>query len=264
MDKPAHRASSPWPSAIRKCARWEGNVATIGAAPESHPEFPGTMNLGLFCYRSSFDFSNVRLRVNDGRASELRKTPPLAAAQPFDLLANTKIPADVRLGNWRMVDGVLYTPPQENGITKAALYLSPDRPVSEEYDVELVVERKDAGGTGMVVGFVTGGRQATAMLDSYGGNPPRWGIDDIDGKNLRDGNPTNNPGLRLTLDQKKTVRIEVRRGGVRVFVEAEKVVDWQGRPEQLSTNFWNVEKKQSLFLGSQARFHIHKLTLTPR
>ena len=206
---------------------------------------------------------SVAAAANDGNASELRKTPAVAAAQPFDLLANIKIPADVRLGNWRMVDGVLYTPPQENGVIKAALYLSPDRPLPEEYDVELVVARKETSGTGMVFGFVMGGRQATTMLDSYS-NPPLWGIDDIDGKNLRAGNPTKNPGMRLPLDQRKTVRIEVRRGGVRVFVEAEKVVDWQGRPEQLSTNFWNVEKKQSLFLGSQARFHVHKLTLTPR
>ncbi len=203
----------------------------------------------------------VEVRVRNIEFRDLSQRA--AASGPFDLLANLKIPADVRLGNWRVVEGVLHTPPIENGINTAVLYLSPERPLPAEYDVELQVERQEPGGSGMVVGIVSGERQATVMMDSYG-STARWGIEDIDGLGLAKANPTTVSGRRLTLDQKKMVRIEVRRGGVRVFVEAEKVVDWQGRPEQLSTNFWNVEKKQSLFLGSQARFQIHKLLLTPR
>ena len=56
----------------------------------------------------------------------------------------------------------------------------------------------------MVVGFVMSGYQATAMIDSYGAASARWGIENIDGENLRnDLNPTKNLGLRLPPDVMK-------------------------------------------------------------
>jgi hypothetical protein len=193
-------------------------------------------------------------------------SPVAAVAGPatHDLLASIEIPRDVRDGNWRKENGVLVTSPQTNTPTPL-VYLTTPGPVPSEYDLDLDIERKEPGGTGMVVGFVMQGRQATAMIDSYGGGGTRWGIENIDGENLRaDLNPTKNVGQRLPQDQTKKVRIEVRRDGVAVFCDQEKVVDWKGRPEQLSTLFWKNDRPESLFLGSQALFHIHAIRMTPR
>ncbi|MGC3971575.1 MAG: DUF1080 domain-containing protein [Pirellulales bacterium] len=52
-------------------ARWEGDVATIGGPPESHPQFPGTQNVGLFCYRTSYEIIGYKLRVFDGTVRTL-------------------------------------------------------------------------------------------------------------------------------------------------------------------------------------------------
>ncbi|MCE9607620.1 MAG: DUF1080 domain-containing protein [Planctomycetia bacterium] len=207
-------------------------------------------------------FRNIVFRNLSGKGSVTTVAKPAAAAT-IDLLAAIEIPRDVVAGGWTKQGSVLVTPNNGGGNGQARLYLPTPGAVPAEYEVELVIERKMPGGTGMVLGFVSGGRQATAMMDSYNASG-RWGIELLDGEGLNnDRNPTKNLGSRLPLDQRKTVRVEVRSGGVKVFCDAEKVVDWQGRPDQLSTKFWDLPNKQSLFLGSHTPFHIHSIRLTP-
>jgi len=221
---------------------------------------PTRGRLGLQLYPTQVSFRNLRVRTLDGgRPGPPSPTPGGAV----DLLAAVDPAKDTRSGDWRKVNGVLHTPPQENGIATAVLYLPYPGRVPDEYDVELVIERKMLGGTGMVFGFVSGGYQATVMMDSYS-NPDRWGIENIDGDHLKGPlNTTANQGSRLPLNQRKTVLIQVRRTDVRVKLEGEQIVNWQGRPDQLSTNFWKVDKSDSLFVGSQARFAIHAIRMTP-
>ena len=196
--------------------------------------------------------------------SNASSTQTSANAAPFDLLAAIQIPRDVVAGNWQKQGTTLNTTGGPGiGTGHHRLYLPTPGPVPAEYDVELDIERKSNSGTGFVFGFVMDGKQATAMIDSYGPSD-HWGIDEIDGETLRGNvNPTKNVKRRLLLDKPTKVRIEVRTGGVRVFCADEKVVDWTGRPDQLSTSFWAVPNKQSLYLGSQSTFHIHSLLLTP-
>jgi len=192
-------------------------------------------------------------------------TTGAAAGPPIDLLAAIQIPRDVVAGGWQKQGAILSTTGGPNiGTGHNRLYLPTPGPVPAEYDLELDIERKSNSGTGFVVGFVMGGKQATAMIDSYGPSD-HWGIDEIDGETLRgNANPTKNVKRRLIIDQPTKVRLEIRKAGVRVFCAAENVVDWQGRPEQLSTTFWSVPNAQSLFLGSQSTFHIRSIKLTPR
>jgi serine/threonine protein kinase len=192
-------------------------------------------------------------------------TSAAPAGPPIDLLAAIQIPRDVVSGAWQKQGAMLSTTGGTNiGTGHHLLYLPTPGPVPAEYDFELEVERKSNAGTGMVVGFVMGGKQATAMIDSYGPSD-HWGIDEIDGETLRgNANPTKNVRRRLVLDRPTKVRVEVHKSGVRVFCAEEKVVDWQGLPEQLSTTFWKVPDPQALFLGSQSTFHIHSIRLTPR
>ncbi len=69
----------------QQVAEWQGDVAKIGGKYEFHPEFPGTMNLGLFCFRDSFEFSSFRLDVFEGSVKRLR---PDEASSPA-VIANT-------------------------------------------------------------------------------------------------------------------------------------------------------------------------------
>jgi hypothetical protein len=90
--------------------------------------------------------------------------------------------------------------------------------VPEEYDVEPVIERKTAGGTGMAFGFIMeAGKPRRCSIPTVAIR--RAGIDDVDSKNLRDGNPTNGPAP-AHVGPKAVHRVLPRR--LRVFVEAEK------------------------------------------
>ena len=210
---------------------------------------------------ASVRFRNIVFRDLSSGAG----TSAAPAGPPLDLLAAIQIPRDVVSGAWQKQGAMLSTTGGTNiGTGHHLLYLPTPGPVPAEYDFELEVERKSNSGTGMVVGFVMGGKQATAMIDSYGPSD-HWGIDEIDGETLRgNANPTKNVRRRLVLNRPTKVRVEVHKNGVRVFCAEEKVVDWQGLPEQLSTTFWKVPDPQALFLGSQSTFHIHSIRLTPR
>ena len=66
------------------------------------------------------------------------------------------------------------------------------------------------------------------------------------------------------LNQKVSVLMQVRQDGVRVLRNGKEIINWQGRPEQLS--LWDrivLPDRQSLFFFSQAEFAIHELTLIP-
>jgi formylglycine-generating enzyme required for sulfatase activity/serine/threonine protein kinase/Leucine-rich repeat (LRR) protein len=52
--------------------QWDGVVSQIGNRLQSHPDFSGTMNVGLFCFRDSFEFSSWQLLVHDGTVRPLR------------------------------------------------------------------------------------------------------------------------------------------------------------------------------------------------
>lgn len=80
---------------------------------------------------------------------------------------------------------------------------------------------------------------------------------------MHDGNVTTVEGQRLPLDKKVVVDISVRRDGVKVVCEGESVIDWNGRPDQLSLWEKIIVPKDKLFLFSQNEYEVQSLTLTP-
>ena len=184
----------------------------------------------------------------------------ISGGVPIDLLAQVDLVRDKIDGAWMLKDGSLIA---QGGRCK----LHTPQPMPDEYDVELEIEQlSDAGGrSGGVFGFLMQGRQATVMLDAFGAPDHLWGIENVDGHVFKESkNPTAVPGSRLPVNQRRTVRIGVRRTGVRVTVNGEQVFDWRGRPEQLSIgNFWKIADTNSLFLGQIQPFAYHRITLTP-
>jgi serine/threonine protein kinase/Leucine-rich repeat (LRR) protein len=178
---------------------------------------------------------------------------PSGLGAGIDLLAGIDIPRDTIVGTFRR-DGTSLLMPDAS----AKLKLPTPTPMPNEYDVEMSVERKAMGGHGFVFGFLMQGHQATVNFDSYFA-PYAWAIEDINGKNGHLDNPTVNAGGRLPLNQRKTIHIKVRHTGVSVFLENQLIIDWQGKPDELSVSFWKIPDSRSLFLGSQTKFAIHNL-----
>ncbi len=227
----------------------------VNSSKIPHPAVPGLG--GMWVNKGAVQFKDIEYMVIDKATTRT----VVEEADTINLLAAIDVKRDVVSGKWTKENGILLTPVEIPRQPPPRLYLPFTTTVPDEYDVELELERKQNGGTGLVFGFLFGGRQGTVHMDSY--SPPHlWGINDIDGKGAKE-NSTRNPGDRLPLNDRKKVKIEIRKGGVRVFCDAEKVIDWQGTPEQLSTKFWDIPNKNSLFLGSQSAFAIHAIKLTP-
>ena len=189
---------------------------------------------------------------------ELAQQQSPRAAGPVDLIPLIDTRRDRVSGNFVVTNDVLVTPKYKSGMDRLLLPLAE---IPEQYDIDLVVERKGTGGHGLNVGFVTQGVRGQVVMDGYA--EPGWAIDYIDGVRGPQ-NSTFSRGKRFTLNQRVSAQIQVRKGSVTVLCDGDPVFTWRGRPEQLAVSRrFDVEQKGVMFLGSQSVFHIHKLTVTP-
>ena len=240
---------------------WQSELTDLGWALGIYGKPDAVAEFDFLKIWPSGELPTISERIAKGQLSAPNQASTRASSQSasdgiVDLYAEIDIQRDAVSGTWSKENGILLTPNEIPRQPPPRLYLPMNTIVPYEYDVELELERKSKGGTGLVFGFLFGGRQGTVHMDSYS-SPHLWGINDIDGQGAKE-NSTRNQGDRLPLNIRKTVKIEIRKAGIRVFCDAEK-----GRPEQLSTSFWNIPKKDSLFLGSQSVFAIHSIILKP-
>lgn len=218
--------------------------------------------IGLQSLDGAVAFRNIRIRRISSRMPQpapVGTTPFDRNAKSIDLLPMIDPGQHALDPGVRKENGVIITPPWNNTSTRVVV---PFRPVPAEYDIRLVAERKGEDRFGLNLGFVMGGRQA--VLDMDGSTPPKWCVSLIDGKSMQNGNVTTVVGKRFPLGKKVAVVLQVRRDRVTVVCDGETVIDWQGRPEQLS--LWErimLPDPDTLFFYSQAEFAIHELMLTP-
>jgi hypothetical protein len=178
--------------------------------------------------------------------------------EPINILGMLDLRKDALDDGFRLENGVLFTPPWKNRNSRIVFPLDS---VPLEYDIHLVVERKTQQGFSLSIGVLMGDHQACVDMD--GGRNKAWCLSKIDGKSMHDGNVTTVEGQRLPLDKKVVVDISVRRDGVKVVCEGESVIDWNGRPDQLSLWEKIIVPKDKLFLFSQNEYEVQSLTLTP-
>src|SRR5262249_26286533 len=128
-----------------------------------------------------------------------------------------------------------------------------------EYVVEMEVERIQGGG--LIVGLAVEDRQFHLILDAF-----------CQPSGLS--NYTGPPGLRpdirrigavLRNNHKHAVQCTVKKGSIKVVIDAEVLLDYRGPVEHLSLHpRVRVPEKRCLFLGGTAgRFRIQKFELTP-
>lgn len=151
-------------------------------------------------------------------------------------------------GHWKLMGEAI----RSDGTRKARL----DIPLSppDEYLLELIVERQ-SGKDALRIGFVAGGRQASVMIDGWGGTVTA--LREIDGK-PGNKNETSHPTTMLLTPKPVSIRVAVLKSGISVACDGRLLVDWSGDVRRLPA------APGGLYLRSWSDiFRITKVQLTP-
>jgi serine/threonine protein kinase/WD40 repeat protein len=195
--------------------------------------------------------------------------PPLTA--PANLLERAQPGPN---GGGQSISGVLIMRPsvKVRAPTQTFDFAAPD-----EYDLTAVIEKRTtqnalvAGSpTGFVLGLVAGrnwlqlgldqGRENTAAIGRFLKTPDSsalW-IGQADAVALRVASET----PRFVFGNRQTLRTEVRKTGVRVFVDEQLVLDYSGPLDDL-TRDPELQQFPSFCLQAFNEFHVHRLELRP-
>lgn len=254
--------------------------------PDGAP--PRSVSLGAFDHPTPVSY-RARVATADGDSAEIwgylqvRSAPnvnpePPEAARPAILEAEAAAPPELALaaksagrevnllervdpardavqGAWTLKDGELESPKQY----AARIELPGDAP--EEYLLSVVAEPLDEP-NGLILGQQLGGRRFLVLLDYVNSGQRTSAIENVDGRNV--GNETTFYDNLLIKGRSSTILCAVRKTGVRVIVDGNVVIDWTGRPDQLSlSDYWRTPRGP-LFLGAyDCRFKFHQVKLTP-
>jgi Leucine-rich repeat (LRR) protein len=178
-------------------------------------------------------------------------------ASKVDLLAIVDLKRDAVVGEWKLEDGCLISPPSGQRTRLQFPYTLP-----EQYVLEAEVERL-AGIDCLKFGIVVDGNPVMCQFE--GGNKRASGLELIDGKYVVDAasparysEPVFHPGKTTTL------RITVRKRLVKVECDGKVIVDWRDDPKRFSVRDWSVPDPRKLWTGSwESSYRICKLTVMP-
>lgn len=195
----------------------------------------------------------LRLRI-EKLMSELEEPEPGAV----NLLRMIDPRQDSILGDWSFETGILVSPTAEWARAQVP-YTPPD-----EYDLTLIVERRE-GGDSVVVGLGQGKSNFALWIDGHPAKGGRTGLDLLDGV-VVENNPASVTGMFLTNGKPSTILIAVRKTGVSATIDGKTVLHWQGNFNRLAQSpVWKARDTRSpLFLGAYgSRVHFSKFVLTP-
>jgi Leucine-rich repeat (LRR) protein len=138
--------------------------------------------------------------------------------------------------------------------------------VPEEYDWRIVVERandnpivKPANNSGrsLALHFIASGNRGSVCIDGYhNGTCALEMVDKNMGPTFQ--GPIMKPGKPVAL------RVSVRKDSVSVAADDKEILSWHGDMGRFSSYArWAIPDRQNLFIGSQASFIIHEMSVTP-
>ena len=189
-------------------------------------------------------------------------TRPLPADESdrpeIDLLVLVDSERDGVLGKWALDTGRLVAP-HAHGARIELPYQPP-----EEYRLTVIAEPLDEP-NGLILGQRMGGRRFQVLLNFASQNGmPASALEEIDGLTV-DRNAT---AVRRALFKKNRLSeiiCTVRNDSVVVHVDGTKLIDWHGKPRQLSlSDYWKTPRDEALFVGAyDCRYRIHRVTLRP-
>ena len=131
---------------------------------------------------------------------------------------------------------------------------------SAEYRVNVVAEPLDDPNA-LTLGLTTGSNRFLCLFGFRQNNQYHSAIENIDGQNV--GNETTIAGRLFRRGRLSQVSVTVRKTGVRMTVDGSRIVDWKGRPGQLTLDdYWKTPNAASLFIGSyNCRYRIYRVTV---
>jgi hypothetical protein len=193
------------------------------------------------------------------RLEALAPTPgagPGPAAGNVDLLKLITVSKDSVLGDW-VCDGRTLTCTRRLANARIQIpYVPPD-----EYDLTLVVERKD-GMEALGIGFARSSTQWIIAVDGWGAGAT--GISTVDGR-MGDNNETTHRGPVLTNGKSSTILCTVRKDGVTMTVDGRKILDYKGGFDRLGNlgNLTMPSTKALYIVSYDCVYTITRYVLTP-
>ncbi|HVW37239.1 MAG TPA: hypothetical protein VHB99_08030, partial [Pirellulales bacterium] len=172
-----------------------------------------------------------------------------------DLLKLINVDRDAVKGEWRLENGRLISPAAFVPRLAIPYRLPP------EYILSVVVERIE-GENSFGVGLVAGDSKAAVLLDGWYGKAS--GLDALDGQSAEK-NASTRAGRVLRDNQPNTLVCNVTKHGIRVTVNGESIIDFQGDFDRLSwPAIWGdpLAERLELIGSDDSRFAISKLELT--
>lgn len=159
-------------------------------------------------------------------------------------------------GDWTIGDGTLLSPKRYGA--RLELPYSP----SEDYRWTLIVEPLDTP-HGLILGQQSAGHRFVTLLNYATDGIYVSALEDVGGRNV--GNETTFTGAVFRQNQLSQVIVTVRKGHVIVSVDGRTVINWAGKPAELSlSDYWETPNKSALFLGAyDCRYRFHRITLEP-
>lgn len=250
------------------------------SSPAGESAAPGTISLGSFdretpvSYRVNATLKNEEtielwgyFQVRESTSGFLHPRPvatELASKtvtkshpkESIDLLTLVDPERDAVAGEWQVVDGRLESPKRFG----ARLEIPFEPPA--EYELTVIATPLDEP-NGLILGqLMNGHRFVTLINHNVQQEKAASALENVDGKNVRN-NATTLMADLLQKDRPSQVIVTVRKESVVVRCDGRTVIDWAGKPEQLSLgDYWETPNKNALFLGAyDCRYRFSRVSL---
>ncbi len=211
-------------------------------------------------------YFQVRARASEtllprGSSNELsiaEKDTPRQPAESIDLLSMINVDHDAVAGEWKKVNGVLDAPK----LFGARIEVPFEPPA--EYELTVIATPFDEP-NGLILGqLMDGHRFLTLINHNVQQEAAASALENVDGQNVRN-NATTLMADLLQKDRPSQIIVTVRKSSVVVRCDGRTIIEWQGKPEQLSLgDYWKTPNASVLFLGAyDCRYRFSRVSLTP-
>lgn len=183
-------------------------------------------------------------------------TPP--SEESVNLLSMIDIETDAVAGDWKKVDGVLESPKRYG----ARIEIPFEPPT--EYELTVIATPLDEP-DGLILGQLADDRRFLTLIshDMQQGKAAS-ALENVDGRNVGN-NATTLMANLLQKNRPSQIIVTVRKESVIVRCDGRTIIDWQGKPEQLSLgDYWRTPNDNVLFLGAyDCRYRFSRVSLAP-
>lgn len=209
---------------------------------------------GYFQVRSSPSEFLLPRAGTDNEA--ISKKDATQVTESVDMLSMIDVGKDAVAGDWQKNDGVLEAPKRFG----ARIEIPFEPPA--EYELTVIATPLDEP-NGLILGQLMDGHRFLTLVN-YAASQDKAtsALENVDGNNVGN-NPTTLSADLLRKDRPSQIIVTVRKESVVVRCDGRVIIDWQGKPEQLSLgDYWKTPNPGVLFLGAyDCRYRFSRVSL---